>query len=939
MVVVIATGRAQLALSGSFQTFTADMGGTVPKLALFRVSGSTLVGTRAPGAVLAFGATDGVTDATIGIGSRDNNSSAQELMGAQFGAPGNVDNTDGQVIRSHDSQSPFQYTGGPESFWDSFSADSVRVAIDRFPTEAVWVDYILLGGAEFEVDIQNIQGSGAAGTSTDHTALGEPADAVICWRGQLTIPSVGSSIVHMYEGFWSRSAHSDNPGVHVATTWSTELGVLAHARADVRDDSISSHILWGAGGRPPIERLGVSEHASGFTLDRIDSVSSGIDAIFIAMSFGGQKVAYAGTALTPTTAAPVVQDLETPLLTADLFMGSLSRRTILNADGTGDSPDAGSSDSSVHAAFAGTPGVNSGNCSTVHYEHGPLPTNTGSLSDDRIFNLLNPDGSSTAGAVRATLGIPLPGKGLRLHYQATDTVDAHRFAFLVIGDTQTLVPEEVRLRVAPTRNLLPGTADFAGWAEFDTILTTLNDVVDPLGGTTGIRLGDRAAGNQASKSFDTGVADGMVDERVHRWSISIREIDSLRPGFRVTQFGGSADVVVDFTWSTLLCSVVVVNAPTGMTPVGSCASEGNGWYRLSLAMKFSVADSATIRFAVIPDRENSSQLDNHFWGPTLEIANSQNPLDDHDYSVLGPVEGIIVTILPTPVVLALAPVAIEILGPTVQTPTPVVLALVATQPFTGHVFPTPVALSITALLPIVIIPAGPAAILPTSGDVAFEGIFDLLPRGLLWRRDSTTELAKAIRGWAEEWGRIDDRAVDVTAEAFTRTATELLSEWEVWLGVEEDCGGLEDTLQERRFAVFSKATRTGGQSLYHFSQLAQSLGYLVDVEDITEVQEFAVGRSAVGDPLSNGGEAFVWTVHAPEATPRFARASSSTTQEPLTTFGNTLLTCAFNRDKPAHTFVVYVFDKKWTGYAPWTTIYPNPVVLDLAPQQVSRSTT
>jgi hypothetical protein len=64
-------------------------------------------------------------------------------------------------------------------------------------------------------------------------------------------------------------------------------------------------------------------------------------------------------------------------------------------------------------------------------------------------------------------------------------------------------------------------------------------------------------------------------------------------------------------------------------------------------------------------------------------------------------------------------------------------------------------------------------------------------------------------------------------------------------------------------------------------------------------------------------------------TPRFARTGVSVCGEPLVTSGNELLSCELDRLKPAHVLFVYVFDKPYAGYAPWSFEVPASVSIAL----------
>lgn len=293
----------------------------------------------------------------------------------------------------------------------------------------------------------------------------------------------------------------------------------------------------------------------------------------------------------------------------------------------------------------------------------------------------------------------------------------------------------------------------------------------------------------------------------------------------------------------------------------------------------------------------------------------------------------VLTEVPTPAHLALAAPAVARLLTELPTPAHLALAAPAVLRFFSAEVPAPVVLAL--VVPDVAV-QGPvptpmvARVLGPLGDLYLEALLDLLPRGPAWTRRRDSVLARLMRAFAAELERVEFRAQDLRDEADLRATRELLPEWEELLGTLRDCPTFDDTELERRFAVFSKWTSPGGQSPFHFASVAQALGYDVQVEDLREFREFTAGHGHAGDPLSNGAWAFVVEVHAPEQTPRFFRADLSCADEPLVAFGNDALVCALDAIKPAHVLFLYVFDKPYVGYAPWSTLFPAPVRLALS---------
>lgn len=151
--------------------------------------------------------------------------------------------------------------------------------------------------------------------------------------------------------------------------------------------------------------------------------------------------------------------------------------------------------------------------------------------------------------------------------------------------------------------------------------------------------------------------------------------------------------------------------------------------------------------------------------------------------------------------------------------------------------------------------------------------------------------------------RAQKRARDLLNEMQPDTSSEMLADWERVLGLPDPCMGMLTTLQERRAAVMAKWREKGGASRGYFIGVAKKLGYDVT---ITEMGPFMVGRSAVGDCLSQNADwIHVWRVNAPETTVRYFRAGQSTAGDPLAKWGNEMLECIIRKLKPAHTQVLF----------------------------------
>jgi uncharacterized phage protein gp47/JayE/uncharacterized protein YmfQ (DUF2313 family) len=178
----------------------------------------------------------------------------------------------------------------------------------------------------------------------------------------------------------------------------------------------------------------------------------------------------------------------------------------------------------------------------------------------------------------------------------------------------------------------------------------------------------------------------------------------------------------------------------------------------------------------------------------------------------------------------------------------------------------------------------------------------LLPPGSAWRLEADTVLSRLLLGMAEEFARIDDRAVVLVDEWDPRTTSEMLGDWERVYGLPDPCLGPDPTVSQRRASLLAKVVGIGGQSIAYFVGLAAALGFTVTV---TEFRPFDV-TSDVDAPLCGDEWAYAWQVNAPLNTVTDIGADD-TVADPLAWWGNAVLECVLLEQKPAHTILLFAY--------------------------------
>ena len=184
-----------------------------------------------------------------------------------------------------------------------------------------------------------------------------------------------------------------------------------------------------------------------------------------------------------------------------------------------------------------------------------------------------------------------------------------------------------------------------------------------------------------------------------------------------------------------------------------------------------------------------------------------------------------------------------------------------------------------------------------------QQLFALLPQGAAWTREADSTLYQLLEALATQLAKVDQRARELLRETDPREAIELLDAWEAVLGLPDACHGVDTTIQERRAAVWGKLVTMGGQSQAFFITLAKALGYDVTITEF--MRPLRCNQGAAGDAIADSGDVHTWRVNAPAVTERRFRAGSSVAGDALNIWGNSLLECAINRLKPAHTRVLF----------------------------------
>ena len=186
-------------------------------------------------------------------------------------------------------------------------------------------------------------------------------------------------------------------------------------------------------------------------------------------------------------------------------------------------------------------------------------------------------------------------------------------------------------------------------------------------------------------------------------------------------------------------------------------------------------------------------------------------------------------------------------------------------------------------------------------------LYNLLPKGRAWTRDSVSTLFNLIHGLATEYSRVDGRSDDLLNERDTRQTLELLADYENDFGLPDDCTPDSPTIQQRRSEVYAKFIEEGGLNPQSYIDLAASLGITIT---ITQYTPFWCGIGMCGDEIGDQTNIFYWKVgiHTDLQFWEFFTCGSSQCGDPLgSDIDSFTLRCLFERYKPAHTILLWEY--------------------------------
>jgi uncharacterized protein YmfQ (DUF2313 family) len=194
----------------------------------------------------------------------------------------------------------------------------------------------------------------------------------------------------------------------------------------------------------------------------------------------------------------------------------------------------------------------------------------------------------------------------------------------------------------------------------------------------------------------------------------------------------------------------------------------------------------------------------------------------------------------------------------------------------------------------------------------------LLPRGMVWVRDTASRLHGLQWGLGAELSRIHNRVIDLADEVDPTMTTEILEDWE------RQCDLYPSDLPneaQRRRAIHGHLLQRGGQNPAYYREVAETvLGaeieigepFAADCESDCEAavwnQEWYVA-TCEGDceqPLDMWGWAHLWIIYMPD-NHHFVATCEGDCEQPLDWWSDLGMELwrLIDEIKPAHTIIIY----------------------------------
>lgn len=186
-----------------------------------------------------------------------------------------------------------------------------------------------------------------------------------------------------------------------------------------------------------------------------------------------------------------------------------------------------------------------------------------------------------------------------------------------------------------------------------------------------------------------------------------------------------------------------------------------------------------------------------------------------------------------------------------------------------------------------------------------QQLFALLPPGIVWKTDLDSTLQRLLAGQAREFARVDQRAVELLAEADPRQALYTFEEWEASYGLPSACAPANQSMADRKAALIGRIVGRGGMTAQDYLDLAEGLGYagaqVLEFREATVEVDTPTGHTGavIGDDMNDAPWDLTWRVLIPSGVIRQSVIDEAVIGDPLRTWGDELIECSLRHAAPS----------------------------------------
>ncbi len=195
---------------------------------------------------------------------------------------------------------------------------------------------------------------------------------------------------------------------------------------------------------------------------------------------------------------------------------------------------------------------------------------------------------------------------------------------------------------------------------------------------------------------------------------------------------------------------------------------------------------------------------------------------------------------------------------------------------------------------------------PHSADDYSQLLMQLLPPGRAFDVQPGSQLAALLQGLAADPAAVDANRLQVIPESLPSETDDLLPDWELELGLPDDCAPSGQTVAERRQALVQKVTANQAITATYIEAAAAALGFTVTaVVQHMRQHGSLYGTCTYGTSYGSSGWNWVVYIEAGETTLQ-KRPYGSGYSESYANWGNELLQCVLSAlIGPGYIYFIY----------------------------------